>query len=75
MAFSTSPGLEMWERSILGCNAPAARDDAALEWPPLPPTLEMRADLFRLMVFDRTRVGLAFRQAELRQYVENLICS
>ena len=34
--------------------------------------LELGADLVRLVVFQRTGVGLAGSQAELRQYVENL---
>jgi hypothetical protein len=34
MAFITSPGLEMWERSILGTIVCAAREGAALVWPP-----------------------------------------
>src|ERR1035441_2937137 len=34
MAFSTSPGLEICERSILGAMACEARDGAALAWPP-----------------------------------------
>jgi hypothetical protein len=35
-------------------------------------TLVVRANLLRLVLLERTRVGLAARQAELRQYVENL---
>jgi hypothetical protein len=35
-------------------------------------TLVVRANLIRLVVLQRTGVGLAGRQAELRQYVENL---
>jgi hypothetical protein len=34
--------------------------------------LKLRANLLRLVVFQRTGVGLAGRQAELRQYVKNL---
>ncbi len=34
MAFSASPGLEIWERSTLGWNPCGAREAAALEWPP-----------------------------------------
>lgn len=34
MALRASPGLEIWERSILGWKPCGAREDAALEWPP-----------------------------------------
>jgi hypothetical protein len=33
MAFITSPGLETWERSILGAIVCATREDAPLPWP------------------------------------------
>jgi len=35
-------------------------------------TLELRANLLRLVIFQRTGVGLAARQAEFCQYVKNL---
>jgi hypothetical protein len=34
--------------------------------------IEMNANLFRLVIFQRTGMGLAFSQAEFRQYVKNL---
>jgi hypothetical protein len=36
-------------------------------------TLEVRANLFRLVVLDRAGVGLARGQTKLRQYVKNLL--
>ena len=38
----------------------------------LAPMLKMRADLFGLVLLDRTGVRLALTQAEFREYIENL---
>ena len=73
MAFSTSPGLETWERSILGVMVCGAREDAALlRGRQSASPLEMRAHLLGLIRLQRTGVGLACAQAEFRQYVKNL---
>ncbi len=49
-----------------------AREDAALAWPPERDRAQLRANLLRLVFLQRTGVGLAAGQAELRQYVKNL---
>jgi hypothetical protein len=56
----------------LGCNGlRGARGRGAVAARPRS-TLKMRAHLLRLVVFQRTGVGLAAGQAEFRQYVKNL---
>ena len=73
MAFSTSPGLEICERSILGAMPCGARDACALAWPAgRDPRSKCARTLSASSVLQRTGVGLAGGQAELRQYVENL---
>jgi len=49
-----------------------ARRGAALAASPRG-ALKLRANLFRLEIFQRTGVGLAAGQAEFRQYIKNLL--
>ena len=73
MAFSTSPGLEICERSILGVMVCGARDArGAAVAGSARSALKMRANLVGLVLLQRTGVGLAAAQAEFRQYVKNL---
>ena len=73
MAFSTSPGLEMCERSIFGAMACGARDDAALPWPAeRDPRSNCARTFSASSTLKLTGVGLACAQAEFRQYVKNL---
>ena len=56
----------------LGCDGLRSTRRPGTAVAPLAPVLEVRADLFSLVIFDRTRVSFALTQAEFPEHVKNL---
>ena len=59
--------VDFWRHTLLGACARGTPVASRLG-----PAIKMNANLFRLVILQRTGVGLAFGQAEFHQYVKNL---
>ena len=74
MAFRASPGLEIWERSILvlisSASARAGRADSAGALR-CAGGAEAGTHFFRFMVFERTGMALLLGDSDFRKYIEN----